>query len=230
MLGPLVYFATSGTHTIRVQVREDGFSIDQIVLSPDTYLTAPPGANKLDSTKLPKQNGVGSTPTPAGNLVVADTYVRGGPYASTSFGTVSELVVKKSTDPLYAREGFLKLDIGSVGATDTVQLRLSGRLSDTRAASVKTELRALANPSAVNESLTWNSSRAMTAGNVIGSVVVAGYSAQWYLVDITAYVQAQKAAGATEIAIALINPVEELPYSSFGSRESASRPQLVISQ
>jgi HKD family nuclease len=231
VLGPLVYFATSGTHTLRVQVREDGFSIDQIVLSPDTYLTAAPGANKLDSTKLPKQNGVGSAPPPVGNLVVADTYVRGGSYASTSFGTVSELVVKKSADALYAREAFLKLDIGSVGATDTVQLRLSGLLSDTRAATVKTDLRAVANPGAVNESLTWNSSRAMAAGNVIGSVVVAGTSAQWYLVDITAYVQAQKAAGATEIAIALINPVEALPYTSFGSRESASRrPQLVISQ
>ena len=58
--------------------------------------------------------------------------------------------------------------------------------------------------------------------------MVAGTSAQWYLVDITAYVRAQRAASATQIAIALINPVETLPYSAFGSRESASGPQLVI--
>ena len=38
-----VTFPTSGTHTIRLQTREDGLSVDQIVLSPGTYLNAPPG-------------------------------------------------------------------------------------------------------------------------------------------------------------------------------------------
>jgi phosphatidylserine/phosphatidylglycerophosphate/cardiolipin synthase-like enzyme len=57
-LGPLIYFATSGTHTIRVQVREDGAAYDQIVLSPDTYLNASPGATKSDTVKLPAQGGL----------------------------------------------------------------------------------------------------------------------------------------------------------------------------
>ena len=34
-LGQNVYFANSGTHVVRVQQREDGAIIDQIVLSPD---------------------------------------------------------------------------------------------------------------------------------------------------------------------------------------------------
>jgi hypothetical protein len=33
VLGPLVSFATTGTQTIRIQTREDGLRIDQIVLS-----------------------------------------------------------------------------------------------------------------------------------------------------------------------------------------------------
>ena len=49
-----VRFATSGTHTLRVQVREDGVSIDQIVLSPVTWLSASPGALKNDDTIVPK--------------------------------------------------------------------------------------------------------------------------------------------------------------------------------
>ena len=53
-LGPVLYFATSGPQTIRIQVREDGLSIDQIVLSPQAYLTQAPGALKNDSTILPK--------------------------------------------------------------------------------------------------------------------------------------------------------------------------------
>ncbi|HSK08220.1 MAG TPA: carbohydrate-binding protein [Vicinamibacterales bacterium] len=38
-----VRFATTGTHTMRVQTREDGVQIDQIVLSSDAYLFASPG-------------------------------------------------------------------------------------------------------------------------------------------------------------------------------------------
>jgi len=47
-----IYFATSGPQTIRVQVREDGLSLDQIVLSAGTYLTTAPGAAKNDTTIL----------------------------------------------------------------------------------------------------------------------------------------------------------------------------------
>ena len=54
VLGPLVYFANSGTHTLRIQVREDGLSIDQIVLSPQAYLNSAPGAVVNDTTILPK--------------------------------------------------------------------------------------------------------------------------------------------------------------------------------
>jgi hypothetical protein len=54
VMGPLIYFETSGTQTIRVQVREDGFSIDQIVLSPETYLNSSPGSLKNDTTILPR--------------------------------------------------------------------------------------------------------------------------------------------------------------------------------
>jgi len=49
-----VTFAASGTHTLRVQVREDGVQFDQIVLSPTTYLNAPPGPTANDSTIVPK--------------------------------------------------------------------------------------------------------------------------------------------------------------------------------
>jgi hypothetical protein len=48
--GVNIYFATTGTHTVRVQQREDGAIVDQIVLSPNTYLTAAPGARRDDTT------------------------------------------------------------------------------------------------------------------------------------------------------------------------------------
>jgi phosphatidylserine/phosphatidylglycerophosphate/cardiolipin synthase-like enzyme len=54
VLGPLVYFATTGTQTIRIQQREDGMSVDQIVLSPSRFLNGAPGLHKNDETILPK--------------------------------------------------------------------------------------------------------------------------------------------------------------------------------
>jgi hypothetical protein len=57
VLGPEIYFATTGTHTIRVQAREDGFSIDQIVLSAVQYLGASPGLLKNDTVILGETGG-----------------------------------------------------------------------------------------------------------------------------------------------------------------------------
>jgi hypothetical protein len=54
IMGPLVYFSTTGTQRIRVQTREDGFSIDQIVISPSQYLNKAPGALKNDTTIVPR--------------------------------------------------------------------------------------------------------------------------------------------------------------------------------
>ena len=64
VLGPLIRFQNSGTHTIRIQVREDGLSIDQIVLSSQAYLNSAPGPLKNDATILPKSDGGGTDPPP----------------------------------------------------------------------------------------------------------------------------------------------------------------------
>jgi len=60
---PLVMFGARGTHTIRIQTREDGPQIDQIVLSPANYLTDPPGQRTYDSTILPHSTDGGSGTT-----------------------------------------------------------------------------------------------------------------------------------------------------------------------
>jgi PKD repeat protein len=52
VLGPVIYFQSTGMQTLRIQHREDGLSIDQIVLSPQRYLFSAPGALKNDTTIL----------------------------------------------------------------------------------------------------------------------------------------------------------------------------------
>jgi len=43
-----------GSHTVRIQVREDGVQFDQIVLSPTTYLNTAPGPASNDATIVAK--------------------------------------------------------------------------------------------------------------------------------------------------------------------------------
>ena len=49
----LLRFPAGGWQHLRVQTREDGVSIDQVVLSSEQYLNAPPGPAKRDATILP---------------------------------------------------------------------------------------------------------------------------------------------------------------------------------
>ncbi len=58
----IVQFASTGPHTLRVQSREDGAQVDQIVFSPATYLSRPPGSTSNDATILPRPgSGTGAS-------------------------------------------------------------------------------------------------------------------------------------------------------------------------
>ena len=65
-----VMFATSGTHTVRLQVREAGVEFDQIVLSSGTYLNTAPGVRTNDTTIVAESAGAppSSTSTPTGSV------------------------------------------------------------------------------------------------------------------------------------------------------------------
>ncbi|MGE3508400.1 MAG: carbohydrate-binding protein [Vicinamibacterales bacterium] len=58
-----IRFRNAGTHTIRVQTREDGAQIDQIVLSPSAYLTSSPGGLRNDTTVISRN----AAPSPTGS-------------------------------------------------------------------------------------------------------------------------------------------------------------------
>ena len=65
VLGPDLWFDTTGPQTVRLQPREDGIVIDQIVLSASQFLAAAPGASKNSPTILAANNGgAGGAPPP----------------------------------------------------------------------------------------------------------------------------------------------------------------------
>ena len=68
----VVRFEAAGPQTIRIQLREDGVQVDQIVLSPVKYLTVAPGSEKNDGTVLTR---TGATLTAKDVVLRADDSV-----------------------------------------------------------------------------------------------------------------------------------------------------------
>jgi endonuclease/exonuclease/phosphatase family metal-dependent hydrolase len=92
VLGETIYFNGSA-QTVRVQAREDGISIDQIVLSPVTFATRAPGAAKNDTVILTESSGSTTTaPAPAPPPSSTGTFSWG----SLKNATASGAVLKKS--------------------------------------------------------------------------------------------------------------------------------------
>ena len=76
--------------------------------------------------------------------------------------------------------------------------------------------------------LTWNN-RPARSGTALRSVVVGGTSLGGYDLDVTSYVQSQKASGRTVVSFALHAPNTSVAVATANARESGnSRPQLVI--
>ncbi len=76
ILGPTIYFATTGTQKVRIQTREDGLSIDRVLLSPSTYLkTRPPALST--SSPAPTSTST-STATSSSTLKVLDWNIHHG--------------------------------------------------------------------------------------------------------------------------------------------------------
>jgi PKD repeat protein len=84
----VVRFEAAGPQTIRIQPREDGVQVDQIVLSPVKYLTVAPGSATNDGTVLPR---TGATLT-AKDVVLRtdDAVVRRGSWAIESDSTAAD--------------------------------------------------------------------------------------------------------------------------------------------
>jgi mannose/cellobiose epimerase-like protein (N-acyl-D-glucosamine 2-epimerase family) len=160
---------------------------------------------------------------------VDDAYVRDGAYADTNFGGTNDIVVKRSSGPGYTREGYLTFDLSNDDTIAGGRLRLYGRLTATTNASLVTQVfPATAGANWSQSTLTWNNRPA--AGTwPVGSITVTGTTARWYEIDVTSYLQAEKAAGRNRVTFVLSNTIDSDAMTSFASFETQGNwPELVI--
>jgi hypothetical protein len=158
----------------------------------------------------------------------ADSYVRDGTSAASNFGTATALQVRKSTTAGNTRSTVLKFDLTSLTTISSATLRLYGKLDVTTNPSVSVQAFAASSTTWTETGVTWNN-KPTASGASLGQISVVGTTASWYTIDLTAWLQSQKAAGKTTAALVLTSPTTTTSMAVFNSDEAASNgPQMVV--
>jgi hypothetical protein len=163
----------------------------------------------------------------------ADAYVRGGDYASQNFGSASEVLAKliTSSNKTNHREIFFKFDTSQQSAAVTsAVLRVYGRrhtLVGGDPNPLNFEIRSVSTTSWTESGITYNNRPSV--GNVLGTIGLSSTNNQWYEIDVTSYVQAQRAAGNNVISVAVVGTYagSDAAFYIF-SKENANKPELVV--
>jgi phosphatidylserine/phosphatidylglycerophosphate/cardiolipin synthase-like enzyme len=115
-----VTFSGTGPYTMRIQVREDGLSIDQIILSPVKFFSASPGPLKNDTTIYPRSAGTTDPdPDPTNTAPSVALTAPASGATATAPANVSLAATAADTDGTIARVDFFAGStlIGSDGSS-----------------------------------------------------------------------------------------------------------------
>jgi RHS repeat-associated protein len=155
---------------------------------------------------------------------VADAYVQNGSNANRNYGTNTQLRAQTSSTAASNYDSYLRFDTAT-GTVTSAKLRLYASLS--RAGNVSSSVHAVADTGWGETTITWNNKPAL--GSVLGSLSTTSTSYAWKEIDVTAYVQAEKAAGRNLISLGLHNAATSSVYVRASSRNATSnKPELVI--
>ena len=160
---------------------------------------------------------------------VADSYVRGGSYSNTNYGTLPQLYSRKGINN-GSFESYLRFDISNFAANvSSATIRLFGRVNNKNVAALPVEVYFVSDNNWLETSITSNNKPAATGGP-LATVTITGSTGQYYEWDITQQVNTLKAAGATEISLLVREAINTSDSRFvFRSRESTTnKPELTI--
>ena len=192
----------------------------------DDLLDGGPGTDSLSGGPGNdiERNGEGVPPP-----LVADAYVRDGPYSRQNFGFAPNLQVKNVTAPGYSRKSYLKFHLSGLPPEDQInsaQIRVFGRMLDTRAPSVVVGVRGIFTTSWNEELIVWDYN--LNGGSILDTETVSGTTGRWYTLDVTEWVK-DNANNGTEVSFELSAPSLGEGWAGFNSDESGvNPPQLII--
>jgi endonuclease/exonuclease/phosphatase family metal-dependent hydrolase len=121
--GPNIYFATTGTQKLRVQTREDGMSIDQILLSPSKYLKSKPAesstSSESDDVSAPSTSAPSTSTSTSGTLLkVMDWNIHHGVGTDGKYNItrIADWIVKTGANVVSLNE--VEKNVGGYGGED----------------------------------------------------------------------------------------------------------------
>jgi hypothetical protein len=160
----------------------------------------------------------------------ADSYVRASS-SNSNFGTATELTVQQGSSNSSIRWTYVKFDLSTIPTITNAKVRLFGRVSATTGTAISTAVYSVTNTSWTETGIKW-SNKPATGTSALSTVPIVNNSttARWYEFDVTAYLQAEKAAGRNVVTLAFKNLANSTPYVTFTSKEgaAANRPQVVV--
>lgn len=226
------YFTDAST------VSFNGTSATTYTVNSDTQITAtvPSGA----TTGPISVTATGGTGTSTSNYTVttpvtqtftlntiADTFVRGGTYANNNYGTNVTAEVRMSTTADNYRDTYFLFDLTNVNNITSAVVHYYGRMGSTTASALN-EVHAEATTDWSETTMTYNNRPAM--GDILGSVTVTGSTYAWYDVDVTAYVQAEKAAGHNRVSFVIHGATDPGTYELIETKEwsAANAPKIIV--
>ncbi|MGX5819498.1 CBM96 family carbohydrate-binding protein [Chitinophaga lutea] len=172
---------------------------------------------------------VASAPISLG--VTHDAYVRDGTNAAITYGTTDSTLLITKVSPAgqlnNARETYLQFDLSSITSPlASVVLKVYGKVDLTTVPSVAVAAFPVSNTTWTENTLTWNNKPAAGA-TALATVTVSNAAYAYYDFDVTAYVQAEKAAGRNKVSFALKSQVAHDPRIFWNSSEAGSNPPLL---
>jgi hypothetical protein len=215
-----------GTATIPVNGL---YSINWVNVNTGAYSLTAKATDSVNGTTTSAAVNI-SVVAQAGLSPTADAYVRDGASATTNFGTATTLQTHSSTAG-NNRETYLRFDLTTVTGITKATVRLYGALSDTSGSNVPASIYSVVSTTWVESgsgSITWNT-KPPSGSTALASIVMANNVPRWYEFDVTAYLQAEKAAGRNVVSLAVKNTATSSPFASFNSKEATSnQPQLIL--
>jgi len=223
-----VYRSTSsGAETLLASAVSGTSYSDSSVTNGTTYYYKVAAVNAGGTSPLSSE--VSATPGTTVTLTpIANAYTRDGSYATTNFGGATLLQLKDGGSG-WDRYIFLQFNISTLTTVNSATLQLYGNIDGTSPTDLGVAVYGVAGNAWTENAITWNTQPAIGT-TVLASNTITNSTPQWYSFNLTSYIQAAKASGATEVSMALeMTTYDTGGYVQFNSREASSNPpQLVI--
>lgn len=161
-----------------------------------------------------------------------DLYVRDGANAAINYGATAPTLIETKMDVTansgYNREGYLGFDLSTISGTiNSAKIKVYGKLGATGTA-IPVGMYSVSSTTWAETTTNWNNKPAASA-TALATTSISSITPAYYLWDVTAYINTEKAAGRNLVSFNFKNLANAASQCSWNTKESGSNaPQLEV--